>query len=83
MPRTPALRTLPSVDALLRHPALAGALESLPRPLVVESVRAEIGHAREGLRRSKGRSLLPEPGELAARALVRAHAEHRDRKSVV
>ena len=76
MPRPSALRALPSVDALLRHPAVSGALETLPRPLVVESVRAEIGRARAGLRVAKGRS-LPEPDVLAARAVARAQAERR------
>ena len=79
MARTPPLRALPSVDALLRHPALSGALATLPRPLVVESVRAEIGHARRGLKTAKGRAGLPEPDVLAARALARARAEHRPR----
>jgi L-seryl-tRNA(Ser) seleniumtransferase len=45
----PSARSLPSVDAVLHRPELASALETLPRPLVVEAVRAEIATARKAL----------------------------------
>ncbi len=44
--RNVSLRSLPSVDAVLRHELLADVLAAIPRALVVESVRAEISAAR-------------------------------------
>src|SRR5439155_18211781 len=75
--RTSSLRGLPSVDAVLRHPTLSGALQTLPRPLLVESVRAEIGRARERLKGSKRRGEVPGPDVIAARAVARARSQHR------
>ena len=40
--RANPLRALPAVETLLNHPALAEALGSLPRPLVVEAARTEL-----------------------------------------
>ena len=45
-----ALRSLPSVDAVLARPALAGPLARLPRDLVVGAVRGEIDERRRQLR---------------------------------
>jgi hypothetical protein len=56
--RTPSLRALPAVETLLRHPALAGALERLPRPLVLEAVRAALAEHRARLRQG---AQLPAP----------------------
>jgi L-seryl-tRNA(Ser) seleniumtransferase len=67
-----ALRALPAVEALLRHEALALALATLPRPLVVESVRAVVAEERARVRDGGA----PGPaGGLARRAAERA-TEH-------
>jgi len=42
-----ALRTLPSVEELVSHPAAAGLLEHHPRSLVVDAVRAALEAARK------------------------------------
>jgi L-seryl-tRNA(Ser) seleniumtransferase len=82
MPRdaTSDLRSLPSVDALLRRPELAALLAELPRPLVVDAVRDEIAAAREalGVRGRVGTNGAPDldPAALAARAATRARADH-------
>jgi len=74
MARTPdPRRVLPSVEILLAHPRLAGLGDRVPRSLLVEAVRAEIGAAREALRQ-RGR-IAPEPALLADRAAARALAE--------
>jgi L-seryl-tRNA(Ser) seleniumtransferase len=49
-PRASRLRTLPAVETLLRHPALAGALATLARPLVLEAVRQALAEQRSRLR---------------------------------
>ena len=49
--RASRLRALPAVETLLRHPALAKALDRLPRPLVLEAVRSELAEQRSRLRR--------------------------------
>ncbi|MBI1799632.1 MAG: L-seryl-tRNA(Sec) selenium transferase [Candidatus Eisenbacteria bacterium] len=64
------LRNLPAVEALLGHAALARALERLPRPVVVEAVRAELADARARLTREGGAA--PDPAALAAQAARRA-----------
>ena len=47
MPTRPnPFRTLPAVELLLHHAALEPALRELPRPLVVEAVRAELANER-------------------------------------
>ncbi|MBI1796293.1 MAG: L-seryl-tRNA(Sec) selenium transferase [Candidatus Eisenbacteria bacterium] len=69
--RAPILRALPAVETLLRHPALADALARIPRPLVVEAVRAELADRRAALRRAAGAP--PTPETLAAAAATRAH----------
>ncbi len=66
---TPALRSLPAVETVLRHEALAEALTALPRPLVVEAVRAVIAAARAALRRGAA----PESAATLA-TLAAAHA---------
>ena len=69
------LRALPAVEILLRQDALAAALSGLPRPLVVEAVRAELAQARADLRRGVGAP--PAPEKLAERAAARAREAHR------
>jgi len=73
-PRSANLRALPAVETLLRHPALAGALDRLPRPLVVEAVRAELAEQRGRMKRG-GPPAASE--DLAAGAAARATAAHR------
>ena len=45
-----ALRSLPAVDAVLAHPALALALGELPRPVVLAAVREQLDERRRLLR---------------------------------
>jgi L-seryl-tRNA(Ser) seleniumtransferase len=71
MARKPALEKLPAVETVLRHPALAAPLAALPRPLVVESVRAVIAEARAGMR-SAPSAEPPAADRLAERAALRA-----------
>jgi L-seryl-tRNA(Ser) seleniumtransferase len=76
MPRKPdPRRRLPAVDLLLREPALAEPLRSLPRGVVVEAARAEVEVARRALR--AGRSETPSAGELAGRVAARARRDAR------
>ncbi len=70
-PRSGNLRALPAVETLLSHPALSGALGRLPRPLVVEAVRAELAEQRGRLKRG---SPPASPETLAAGAAARATA---------
>jgi len=72
---TRALRSLPAVQAVLQHPHLEPALRMLPRPLVVEAVRAEIAQERARLR--AGIRPPADAGELAARASARATRERK------
>ena len=44
------LRQLPSVDELLRHPALASIATASARPMLVESARATLLAIREEIR---------------------------------
>src|SRR6185436_13627603 len=74
-PARDARRVLPSVEAVLRQPALERAAGEVARPLLVEAVRAEIAAAREALRRNG--ALAPDAAELAAGAMRRAAAEAR------
>ena len=69
------LRALPAVEAVLQQPALTAALAVLPRPLVVEAVRAELAGAR-GRLKARG-SATPDAMTLAVAAARRAHSEHR------
>jgi hypothetical protein len=69
-----ALQSLPAVETVLQQPALAGALQALPRPVVVEAVREAIDEARARLR-ANGAGSGPDAAalaELAARAARRA-----------
>jgi L-seryl-tRNA(Ser) seleniumtransferase len=69
-----ALQSLPAVETVLQQPALAGALQALPRPVVVEAVREAIDEARARLRANgagSGRDAAA-LAELAARAARRA-----------
>ena len=59
------LRRLPAVDQLMQAPAVAAAAAGLPRPLVVDAVRAAIQDARERVRAG---APAPGPEELAQRA---------------
>src|SRR5262245_62394353 len=72
--RASRLRALPAVETLLRHPALAGALASLPRPLVLEAVRQELAEQRSRLR--NGAEVM-DLESLAASAAGRASAARR------
>src|SRR4029450_12544129 len=87
LPRKPAprrvegridLRALPAVEQLLGRPELTAALTDLPRALVVEAVRAELGAERARLRSKNGKgSAAPDADDIARRAAARARAEHR------
>ena len=72
-PRGPAraLRSIPSVDAVLRSEALAG-LEA-PRPLVVAAVRETLQSFRAALRK-RGAAGTPDLDALAREARARAEA---------
>jgi L-seryl-tRNA(Ser) seleniumtransferase len=69
-----SLRSLPAVETVLRHPALAHALVSHPRSLVLEAVRAVLAEQRAGLRRG---AVLAAPEAIAALAAERAAAADR------
>jgi L-seryl-tRNA(Ser) seleniumtransferase len=69
------LRALPAVEKLLHHASLAQALRELPRPLVVEAVRAELSRCRTRLK--QGGSGPADFGALALRAAARARAAQR------
>jgi L-seryl-tRNA(Ser) seleniumtransferase len=71
-----SLRTLPAVEKLLRHPALAGALQGLPRSLVVEAARAELALERRRLAAARP-SASPDTHAIAARVAARAAAAAR------
>jgi L-seryl-tRNA(Ser) seleniumtransferase len=73
-PRSGNLRALPAVETLLQHPAIAGALERLPRLIVVDAVRAELAEQRGRLRRG---GAPPAAESLAEAAVARAGAAHR------
>ncbi len=73
-PRKTSLRSLPSVDALLRHPGLAEALAVLPRALLVEAVRAEIAVARKAA--AGPGSAVRGVDDLVRLAVARARAAH-------
>lgn len=63
-----ALRELPSVDALLKHPHLATSLETYGRPLTIAAVRNVLQYARSNLVRSGGSA--PEQDALARDAML-------------
>jgi L-seryl-tRNA(Ser) seleniumtransferase len=71
---TKGRRALPSVSRLLEHPAIDEALAQLPRPVVVEGLRAEIAAAREDME-----SGAPPPSVevIIQRALSRARQAER------
>jgi L-seryl-tRNA(Ser) seleniumtransferase len=66
------LRTLPSVDRVLSHAALAQVLGSLPHELVTQAVRAELDSIREVLLRDGGNAPTPTDSAVATRAAERA-----------
>ena len=68
--RAQTLRALPSVDALLRDHDLVKVADGLPRALLVEAVRAELGEARARLKRGAGPG--PKASDLVTRAVARA-----------
>jgi L-seryl-tRNA(Ser) seleniumtransferase len=61
------LRSIPSVNELLNHPALQEVLEQFPRQLVVSTMREEIARLREEIRTQSFPPAVGAPGELAAR----------------
>ena len=67
-----SLRALPSVEAVLGQTALAAALASQPRLLVVEAVRAEIAAFRAAI--AKGAAGTPDAARLAAAAASQVNA---------
>ena len=71
-----SLRQLPAVEKLLTLPELAGALESLPRSLVVAAVRETLAETRAALRR-RGAGAVPDGALLATTAAARARASAR------
>ena len=73
-PRTQSLRSLPSIDALLQHSALASANAELPRPVVLEAVRGVVAEERERLGGAKS-AAQSSIDDLAARAAARARAQ--------
>jgi L-seryl-tRNA(Ser) seleniumtransferase len=66
-----ALRTLPSVEKLLGHDALATGCGDLPRSLVVAAARDTLDEARAALRRSRAGE-APDADALAHAAATRA-----------
>ena len=66
------LRSIPSVESLLQHPALAPLTARAPRPVVVAAVRETLAEVREALRKGAGPGVTPD--ELASRARDRAEA---------
>jgi L-seryl-tRNA(Ser) seleniumtransferase len=68
-----ALRSLPSVDRLLRDDGAAALLERYPRESVTEALRAALEDARERLRNGRaGRT--PTVADLLERGALRLHA---------
>jgi L-seryl-tRNA(Ser) seleniumtransferase len=66
-----ALRSLPSVDKLLAHDALAAGCGDLPRTVLVAAARDTLNEARAALRRQKNGD-VPDPDALAHAAAARA-----------
>src|SRR5436190_21788168 len=64
------LRTLPSVDRVMSHPAMADARARLPHGVVLSAARSEVDAARETL--LQGDTAAPGLGEIATRAAERA-----------
>jgi L-seryl-tRNA(Ser) seleniumtransferase len=73
-PRTSSLRALPAVETLLQHPAIAGMLAVLPRPVVVEALRNELAAERGRLKQG---GPPPDISALATAAAARATAASR------
>ena len=59
-PNQDALRKIPAVEALLGEPTLQALLESTPRRLVVDAVRAAAEHAREEILRGNAEQATQE-----------------------
>jgi L-seryl-tRNA(Ser) seleniumtransferase len=68
------LKSLPAVERVLQHAALADALAALPRAIVVAAVRAELGIARAALMRPKA-GAAPDAAAIARAAAARAARE--------
>jgi len=66
-----SLRSLPSVEKLLAHEALANGCKDVPRSLVVEAVRETLADARAAAQRAKN-GVTPDADELAKAAAARA-----------
>ncbi len=65
------LKSLPAVERVLQHAAIADALVSLPRAIVVAAVRAELAVARAALLRPKA-GAVPDVAAIANGAAARA-----------
>jgi len=63
------LRALPSIEALMREPALESALAAVPRALLIEAAREEVAIERARVKRSGKASSA---AEIAGRAAERA-----------
>ena len=68
-PPSDPLRALPSIESLMREPALVRALETAPRMLVLEAARQEVAIERARARRA---GKAAGAAELASRAAARA-----------
>ena len=68
------LKSLPAVERVLQHAALADALASLPRTIVIAAVRAELAAARAALLRPRA-GAVADAAAIAAAAAARATRE--------
>lgn len=67
------LRTLPSIEQLLRRPSLAGRLAEVPRARAVEALRLAVRRVRERLLRGEARPFQDADVEEALQLLARPH----------
>ncbi|HET6262975.1 MAG TPA: L-seryl-tRNA(Sec) selenium transferase [Chloroflexia bacterium] len=68
--RAERLRSIPSADKILAHPALAEARAELPHAVIMAAVRAESDRLRAAL--TSGNSRTPDLSDLASRAVATA-----------
>jgi L-seryl-tRNA(Ser) seleniumtransferase len=68
------LRSIPSVDRVLKTPVAAAAVHRFGRQSATEAIRETLGKAREACRTG---AAIPEPGDLAAAAVARLEAAER------
>lgn len=78
---TPTTRGLPSVHALIDHPALAGECAARGRSAVVTAIRAELAETRAALLGGRGGSIMLD--DLVARIAARLANERRLLRPVV